>query len=73
MSCDRVHDCTELIKIMNSDGLTYGGFGVVGEPDGGELTPAELALSDVTAGVESIADADSVVASLAIGIVALVL
>ena len=48
------------------------GGGVVGEPDGGELTPTELPLSDVATTVKLIADSDGVVASLPVGIDSLV-
>ena len=41
----------------------YRGRGVVGEPDGGEVTPAELSLSDVATSVELISHSDGVVAS----------
>lgn len=44
----------------------YLGSGVVGEPDGGEVAPPELALGDVSAAAELIADPDGVVSAFTI-------
>ena len=46
----------------------YRGESVVGKPDGGELTPAELSLSDVTTTGERVADPDGVVSTFAVRI-----
>lgn len=46
----------------------YRGESVVGKPDGGELTPAKLSLSDVTTGGERIADPDGVITTFAVRI-----
>ena len=51
---------------------TYRRGGIVGEPDGGELAPAKLPLSDVATAVKVIADPDGVIASFPIGIDALI-
>lgn len=52
--------------------MTYRGAGVISEPDGGELTPAELSLGDIAAAGEMIADPDGVVPSLPIRIDSLI-
>lgn len=52
---------------------TYGVGGVPGEPDGGEVAPAELGLHDVGALLEGVAGADGVVPAAAVVLRALVL
>lgn len=51
---------------------TYGRKGVVGEPDGREVTPSELPLGDVAATGEGVTDPNRVVAALPVGVDALV-
>ena len=46
----------------------YRGESVEGKPDGGELTPAKLSLSDVTTTGERIADPDGVITTFAVRI-----
>ena len=52
---------------------TYGASRVVGEPDGGELVPADLPLADVLAGGERIVDPHGVLAFLPVQVDALAL
>jgi len=48
-------------------------FDVPSEPDSGEMAPTELRLNDVATGVKGVADSDSVVATAAVILGALVL
>lgn len=51
----------------------YGGTSIISEPDGGELTPAELPLSNITATGEMIADPHSMVPSFPVRIDSLII
>lgn len=55
------------------DKSNYGGLGVPGEPDGGEMAPTELALHHISTILESVANSNSVVASTAVIFTSLVL
>lgn len=54
------------------DHETYRGSGVECEPDGGEMTPSELSLRNVSASCERIARSDRMVPSLSISVYAFV-
>ena len=51
----------------------YGVLGVPGEPDGGEMAPAELGLNDIPSALESVTDSDGVVAAAPVVLRAFVL
>lgn len=66
-------DQSKTIKHVMGLGKPYRGASIISEPDGGELTPTELSLSDITAAGEMIADPHSMVPSFPVRIDSLII